>query len=315
MNNQRISYLDFMKGVCIILLVSFHISPQYKLHQTFLMPIFFFLSGLNFKTYESWREFLKKKINSLLVPFAFFLTLGAVYQFLRDLLENHFNLQPALGNLLINPINYNTPVWFLLVLFEIFIIYYLLNRFARSIIPLILSCVLGVFGYLLIVHDIRLLFYFELSLVSIPFFALGVEVRKLGFVLRQPHCLFTALLFIITVVWVAVDTPIINMIAHTFPNPLLLYGMTSMVILSSFFLSQYVKTEIFFVSYVGRYSLIVLGTHYFAIGPLKAILGIILSQPFHQYLAVLVITLLIELPIIWACKKYIPRLVAIKPLL
>lgn len=42
---------------------------------TFRMPLYYFLSGLFFKTYRGFFDFVLKKINKLLIPFAFFIYL------------------------------------------------------------------------------------------------------------------------------------------------------------------------------------------------------------------------------------------------
>ena len=39
---------------------------------SFMVPMFYFLSGIVFKPYECFSEFLRKKVNGLLVPLMFF---------------------------------------------------------------------------------------------------------------------------------------------------------------------------------------------------------------------------------------------------
>lgn len=69
MKSQRIIYIDFMKGILIILLVAFHINPEiFGDISGFLMMGFFFLSGLFFKIYNGFNDFLRRKINNLIVP-------------------------------------------------------------------------------------------------------------------------------------------------------------------------------------------------------------------------------------------------------
>ncbi|MDY4684793.1 MAG: acyltransferase family protein, partial [Sodaliphilus sp.] len=75
----RIEYIDLAKGICILLVVLFHLKEMYKVHSCLdvylystLIPLYFFLSGYVFKTYGGWNEFILKKIKRLIIPFAFF---------------------------------------------------------------------------------------------------------------------------------------------------------------------------------------------------------------------------------------------------
>lgn len=71
----RIQYIDLAKGFGIMLVVVYHI--YYHLHNMqvimpislFMLPLFFFLSGLFFKEYGSFSDFIVRKINKLLIPF------------------------------------------------------------------------------------------------------------------------------------------------------------------------------------------------------------------------------------------------------
>lgn len=78
-SGQRIDYIDLAKGFCIIFVVMNHVSDYYKLDlwindfiTAFRMPLYYFLSGVFFKTYNGFSNFLKKKTNKLLIPFVFF---------------------------------------------------------------------------------------------------------------------------------------------------------------------------------------------------------------------------------------------------
>ena len=69
---KRIEYIDLMKGICITMVILLHcgffegklalINEYLKI---FRMPLYFFLSGLFFKTYGGFSSFTIKKINNL----------------------------------------------------------------------------------------------------------------------------------------------------------------------------------------------------------------------------------------------------------
>ena len=314
MTKQRIAYLDFIKGVCIILLVSFHVKPQgHELHQTFLMPIFFFLSGLNFKTYDGFNTFLRRKVNTLLVPLVFFVLLGTLYCFCRNLLEVHFNAGEAISKLPINPIVNNTPMWFLFVLFVVNIIYYLFVKHLPHWLVIVSSLLLGGIGFYIAKQGYVLEPYLDIAFVAMPFYMLGNEIGKRGGISYQPPLAATLALTAATIIWVYVNTPVINMLHRNYPNALLLFGMTTLVILSLFFVCKYVKRPVPIISYLGRYSLIVLGTHYFLIGILRMIgKKIFGSDETLIWLSVLIVTMALEIPVIYLLIKYCPRFTAKK---
>ena len=82
---QRIVYIDIAKGIGILLVVLAHnelTSYAPFLHQfiyAFHMPLFFFLSGMFFKPEIDFVELLKKRFNSLLLPY--FFTIFLIYFF------------------------------------------------------------------------------------------------------------------------------------------------------------------------------------------------------------------------------------------
>lgn len=83
--STRIEFLDLAKGICIILVVLYHTTRFYDLNmpaanffKAFRMPLYFFLSGVFFKTYEGFFSFAKRKVNKLLVPFTFWYIVGSV---------------------------------------------------------------------------------------------------------------------------------------------------------------------------------------------------------------------------------------------
>ena len=76
--SPRIEFLDLAKGLCIVLVVVYHINRYYQLDmpaanffKAFRLPLYFFLSGVFFKSYEGFGGFLRRKTNKLLIPFAF----------------------------------------------------------------------------------------------------------------------------------------------------------------------------------------------------------------------------------------------------
>lgn len=65
----RIPFIDTAKGLCIMLVVLYHINTYYNIPEidivaSFHMPLFFLLSGCFYKSYGSFRLFCIKKTNN-----------------------------------------------------------------------------------------------------------------------------------------------------------------------------------------------------------------------------------------------------------
>ena len=76
--HERIDFVDLTKGICIILVVMSHIGGAFdqldynSMLSCFRMPLYFFISGIFFKSYEGLFGFVIRKINKLIIPFLFF---------------------------------------------------------------------------------------------------------------------------------------------------------------------------------------------------------------------------------------------------
>jgi len=137
MEKKRIEWLDYAKGIGIILVIYGHTYVP-KLFNVWLcsfhMPLFFFLSGITFSSYQKYsrQEFVTKKFKSLIIPYVIFATTLVVWKFIRIVFEGGSFIsvaKAALGIILqIRTTSYGPGVWFLPTLFiaEI-IVYYMIN--------------------------------------------------------------------------------------------------------------------------------------------------------------------------------------------
>lgn len=314
MATQRIAYIDFMKGFCILLVVIFHINnhafdaPYSAMLQQFRIPMYFFLSGLFFKPYDGFTDFTRRKINNIIIPFLFFMILGVIHCFFRNLVNAQFDLYQTLHAMPRNPIYPNIPIWFLAALFEVNIIYYLLKKVINRYITIALAFVLSAMGYWVATRGYFLIAYIDIALVALPFFILGTESRKLGLLEKGPSLIVRIVLIVTVLVILYFFSERIDMFKRVYPNYLMFYLLPSLSIISLLFICQYLKRPVPIISHIGRYSIIVLGTHFLVLH----------SLPFSpdnlwQSLGVLAIITAIEYPIIFVFRKYLPRLTAQEP--
>ena len=153
----RIEYIDLLKGVSILWVVFIHSflpnGVENNLSEMWLfvpyrMPLFFFLSGIFFRA-KPFKEFLKKKITTLIIPFLGFWLIGllvliAKYELIANWvsidyegigsfteyatsLKGLFYLRPTISASLVN-----RPLWFLLVLFIAQLFHFFCCKFIKK---------------------------------------------------------------------------------------------------------------------------------------------------------------------------------------
>jgi len=172
---ERIKWVDVAKGYGILLVIYGHVTTDMfsEWLYTFHMPLFFFLSGFLFNHNTLLKDFLKSKVKGLLLPY---ITLGIPIYLIYwgaavnpVMLVNDFLLHQRMS-----------PLWFIIVLFIHFLIsYFLYNSINNAIVRWISICLLAFIGISLWHSGIKaLLWNVDISLVSLPFFCLGHDMRS-----------------------------------------------------------------------------------------------------------------------------------------
>lgn len=130
---KRIVYIDYLKGLTVLWVVWYHtVHPEF-VDFSFRIPLFFFVSGIFFKPYEL-KTFIKKKVNTLVVPFLFFYLLYYLYlialwsannpvsSFNFGCIWGVFGLYHATQSFTVNP-----PLWFICALITLQFMLYALK--------------------------------------------------------------------------------------------------------------------------------------------------------------------------------------------
>lgn len=331
---KRIEYIDLAKGICISLVVLLHVYGDLsgdiiKIMNLFRMPLYFVLSGLFFKTYEGLFPFLKKKTNKLLIPFLFSF-LFVVIPFSVVLCKKNGVEITALGlfwgeygklNLGVNGAS-----WFLLCLFAVnayFYIIFLLTK--QNIVGIsLLSCACGIAGYVLSRCGLYLPLWMDSALTAMPFFLMGYGLRKYSNLLSGEKSVFDffygllSLLILLGVYWLdeSQNTGIISYGDNDFDiSALCLYlgGFSG-----TFFVLIVSKrlNHVCGLSYIGRYSIVVLLTHLLYLFFIRNVLyqlNVPQDDVYVNFL-VFIFIMLIEIPTIWFCIRYLPYCFAQKDL-
>lgn len=299
MGNKRIDYIDTAKGLCIILVVMWHCIQFceiksyvfYPYIMSFLMPLFFVLSGMFFKTYGSFTKMVRHKMNTLLVPFITFYILTCI--FLHFVHLGGFTLR----ELYLVSVGWiresfdNGALWFLPCLFNCNIIFFLLVKLSAfssrtGVILGILSLLVGGMGYLLGYYHINLWMFIDSSMTCIPYFYFGYMIKNQDSFMpcySRKKLLFYSI-SLGAVLWAL--TGYYGEVGYKFNtmrcNFLIMYvsGVVGsiMIIAISKFLGK-----ISYITFIGRNTLIILVTHFTIIECLHGMISKRLPPPPTQY--------------------------------
>ena len=322
---KRIEYIDLAKGICILLVVFFHVSLHYHLSlsfdtviRSFRMPLYFILSGLFFKPYEGFGGFLRRKTNKLLIPFLFFYLISVI---MMTALSTH-TFWYWLGSFIYREEFDNVPIWFLFCLFEVNVIFYSLTLLSQktnhpkgSLLVFCAFC--GLLGMFLSWRKINLYAFLDSALSAIPFFFTGWYLGRESNLLRRPIKVSLGCLIIaISLLFVVLFAGFVDYKSNTFSDKAYLTAYPCGIVGTLMVLTiAKLVNKLPLVSYWGRYSIIVLCTHmpiYQALGRVLDYVGITGGWGFVvDFLG----TMLIELAVIPFCIRFLPYVTAQKDVL
>lgn len=332
---ERVVWIDTAKGLCIFLVVSHHIFANYGMYsekgiltdtfyffQSFRIPLYYILSGLFFKEYGGFLNFVTKKTNKIFIPCMFFyITLSVIAPWLFFIMgKDVFQLEGTSFMELLLSIIYkegaypNGPVWFLLCLFQINILFYIVNKVSsHSIILLtILSCLIGTGGLLMSYFGMNLYCNTDSAITGIPFFCFGYILRrKTNFISnKKPKYMEVLICTTISLFVVFLFARNAEFNFNLFANKLTVYPCGILGAFSVLIISKCIG-KIPCISYWGRYSIIILSTHYFFI----YLMDYTLPSSLNNWFICLLLIMAPYFLIIPVFVRYLPYVTAQKDLL
>jgi len=183
-NKQRLEWLDISKGLGILLIIAAHarIPVVSTIAYFFHVPLFFYLSGRVFKVSK---DFFRKRINSLVIPYFLYSLLFAIFSFFDNLamkivgLPYDFYSVISLFKSLFIYQNRVTVLWFIDVLFIINVLMFFIDKLNNKKISHIIVLVMFVLSQLFYRLGYKSL-YWNLDIVgsALPFFYLGYLMQN-----------------------------------------------------------------------------------------------------------------------------------------
>lgn len=268
--NKRIEYIDSLKGICITLVVAYHCNLYG--HDTPLsllrMPLYFVLSGLFFKDYGSWFANFLTKTNKLIIPFLFFYTISyLLFCITRILIGGEIDL-PYFNFVDPQKSFVNGVLWFLLALFCANMVFYPICKYIKRLWLQGIACfaISAAMLYLSTLTSARLPLYLDSGIFALPFFWVGYALRQLNLLTIHIHRIINAIIIV-----ALISIPVISTYTLGFSNvdigglritgsPIIYFIMSPAIVLGVIAFFKLIGS-VPLLRFVGRYSLVILGTH------------------------------------------------------
>ncbi|MBC2327749.1 acyltransferase family protein [Listeria booriae] len=199
--NERITWIDYAKGIGIILVVYGHVlrgvfeagldipirlfTYEDSFIYSFHMPLFFFLSGLfaNHLLKRSFFSNLKNKARSMLYPY---LLWSLIQGGIMLALSSYTNGQTTWSDIIKIPIEPIAQFWFLYVLFLITLLYFIGRKIAPAsyvlVLGFILLCIAPLLNFWVLVPLAQNFFFFVLGSVMNKQRLTTILVKKWNFI-------------------------------------------------------------------------------------------------------------------------------------
>lgn len=282
-NKKRIEFIDLAKGVCILLVVSGHSGGGIDLpgFQMMRMPLYFILSGLFFKDYGGFLELTVKKINKILIPFLFFYLIAYIPFYFFEWIKPGLIITDANGiwDVFNNRQFFNGPIWFLLALFWANLIFCIISlNIKKEYLRATIVVLIGFIGILLGNNDIFLPCFFDVAMSALPFFYFGYILKKTPLLFPNQfdryNFIAVVLLYVITyVITVFFNAPHFSFHYNKLYGSVFLTYIGSISCVISILLFCKMLRQVPFVSYCGKYSIILLCLHHMICRPVQLLVS------------------------------------------
>jgi len=191
---KKVEWVEFLSGIMILWMILYHVfiytgnkqsfvcEELYKVF-FFFMPWFFFKSGM-FAKNTSIKECITPSFRSLLVPYVVFSVFGYGAYVLQQIILGETTIhkmiiEPAATLLFTGSILGNLPLWFLLALFLVKVLYQLLSKIKMNSIQIAaLSLLVCYMGHVL---GIKTPFYIWNAFSGLLFYSLGNMFKSMQF--------------------------------------------------------------------------------------------------------------------------------------
>ena len=196
---------------------------------------------------------------------------------------------------------FNGPIWFLLSLFEVELLYFFIFKYVKTEWGHLLTCFLfSLIGLYFAYIKLDVPLWIDTSLVALFFFSLGDLFCRYNVFEQKVFSRRNSVLWMLIFWAIYFLFPChVSMSINRYSSGILLYISGTSIVLAVLFFSKFVNKD-FLVSWIGKNTLVILCTHHLIYRPIKYFC----DTP----VLVFIITMLIEYGIIVLFNKYCPYL-------
>jgi len=334
MNVHRFLWVDYAKFFAILVIALVHVAIPTEVRAFFHIwniPLFFFLSGIFSKRYSDYLAFFKNTGLRILIPY---LTFNIVTYFFWLLIGRHYGTgadssiafwQPLLGIIYGSghSIIHCVPLWFLSCIFMTLNLYFLIQKYSKSLkIKIVFIVCCAIIGWLNYQFNPYLLPWgFGSALVMLVFYGLGDIIGKKVSQFPINSLKNNILLFITSVVamiflcfWLPVNDEV-WVVRNHYGNYILFFIGALVGIIGIAAFCKWLENICFPLKpliFIGRNTLIIFGFHLMAMSFVKAITFFLFGLPlsiFDQTFAAISLavgSIILCVPIIFIINKYFP---------
>ena len=263
-------------------------------------------------------SFLKKKTNNLLIPFLFFYIFGSIFipllfQVIGFNMYSDSSFKSLALDCLYNHCNQiNGPLWFLLCLFFANILFYFVTYFYNMSLLIFFSLCMGIIGLMFSYYRIELPLSIASSFTCLPFFCFGYLVKQLLRDNRYKMKYIPFMFYILVVVFLIYNySGFVNFSQNCFEFPLTVFPLGILGVIALLMISKAINT-LHLVTYIGRYSIIILCTHMFFLRFFHHIASVLSVTNIENFIISLISTIIVCYLITPLFLKYLPYVVAQK---
>ncbi len=280
----RLEFVDLAKGIGMLMVIYLHITINYPdsvntyngspldtfVHSMF-MPIFFLLSGLFFSVRQPFKTWIRKKSKRLLLPFCIFYVLTYLINVtLTIFFDVKFKSEFSYSDIFVvfyKDVYPNSAIWFLLALFwSSIILYGILRSISKIHLQTLAVLFCFIIGVALDKLDINIPLYIDTAFTATIFLYTGYLFKyyqlidKFQSMVHIQRLIWGSLIFVVNFVICWLWGEGASMVNNAIGNPVLFYisAMTGSIAVLAF---SYIFNKLPIVSYIGRYSMLVLCTH------------------------------------------------------
>lgn len=318
--NKRVEWIDILKGIGIIYVVIGHANNNQMLSRyinSFHMPLFFLISGylFNHSKYENIIIFIKKKFKTLILPYCIFAIIGMVFQFsFREMLEIQFYKRQVLYGIITTNGIWNGPIWFLVCLFFVEILYYLLtsqdNKYIQNIGVLLFSLI----GYLLSNHfEVMLIWRLNTAFTALLFFHIGnIFKTKKNLNLNIAKAIIISISAFLISIFVAMKLNTLVIVSrgqygnYFYFHIAALAGVIFYITLSKAIDKIYILNKI--LSYLGKNSIVIMSLHWIPLVFIPYITREQFNYTPNMFIRTIMV-LIVLLPFIAVINSYFPCII------